>query len=363
MRASEGLRPLGRALSGFAGVGLAVWGLAWLLAVPSWSWRLYRAPLGETLGHRLAGKLSRCAAAGPRTVLFLGPSSTREGFDEELLDRLHPGWRFFNGGLAAGSTDTLAMAELLLRESGVRPAVIVLGLHPFMLRRMDQDLVARGYSDFFDLFDRAAVMRYQKDGPAGDEALRELRLNTLWPPHRHARQLGRRLRAGLQRAHQAAYWGPRRPETDFQVAKLDTRPMSEYRFDEAGEGFEPMIARWRRMGFLNPRSYGDPERAEALGALLEAFAGHCGTLVLAVMPEHAYLRERDALFHGEWFRARVEQARGRGARVLQYAALVPDGEFLDLAHLGAAGRERLTRAFAADFPALVAQRPSPGGEP
>ena len=363
MRASDAVRPLLRTTAAFAAVALAVWGLAWLLAVPSWSWRLYRAPLGETLGHRLAGKLSLCRSQGPRGALLLGASSVREGFDAALLDRLQPGWRFFNAGLAAGSTDTLAVAGLMLRKSGARPGLLVLGLHPFMLRRMDQELVARGYSDFFDLFDGAEVLRYQKPGEGAEAARRELRLNTLWPPRRHARQLGRRLRAALEQAHRAGYWGARLPEADFQVAGPDTRPMAEYRFEQTGEGLEPMIARWQNMGFLDPRAYDDPDRAAALDALLDDFATRCGRLVLVVMPEHAYLRARDPLFHGERFRQCLERARARGARVLDYAAEAPDGEFLDLAHLGAAGRERLTRAFAADLGRLLAAPPSSGGEP
>ena len=363
MRASEALRPAARALASLLGVGLAVWGVAWLLAVPAWSWRLYRAPLGETLGHRLAGKLSLCRAHGQRSVLFLGASSTREGFDEVLLARLRPGWGFFNAGLAAGSSDTLAVAQVMLRKSGARPGVLVLGLHPFMLRRMDQDLVARGYSDFFDLFDGSEVMGYQKEGDGAQAARLELRLNTLWPPHRHARQLGRRLRAGLELAHRRAWWGAQRPEESFQVAKRDTRPMNEYRFEEVGEGFDPMIARWKRMGFLNPRMYDDPSRADALEALLSSFARQAPALALAVMPEHSYLRARGGLFHSERFWERVERARAAGARVLDYSAAVPDEEFLDLAHLGAAGRERLTRALAADLgPLLGAPQPS-GGQP
>lgn len=357
------LRPALRALGGTLALALMLWGAAWLLAVPAWSWVLYRAPLGETLGHRLAGKLSLCRAQGLRSVLLLGASSTREGFDEDLLDALHPGWAFCNAGLAAGSVDTLAVARLMLRKSGARPRVLVLGLHPFMLRSMDQDLVARGYSDFFDLFDAREIMQYQAAGVGADQARSELRLNTLWPPRRHARQLGRRLRATLEHAHRRLYWGAPQPEQAFQVARLDTRPTSAYRFEDTGEGLEPMIARWESMGFLAPGAYADPAHAERLDGLLRAFADEGRPLLLAIMPEHSYLRRRGELFQPQRFWSTVENARKRGAYVFDYAALAPDEEFLDLAHLGAAGRARLTRALAVDLGPLLATLQSTGGKP
>jgi hypothetical protein len=348
------VRAVARALGSFVALAALVWGLGWLLAVPSHAFRLYRHPLGETLAYRLASKLSLCRAHGARSVLFLGASSTREGFDEELLDKLLPGWGFFNAGLAAGSSYTLAESELILAKSGARPDLIVVGVHPFMLRRMDQDVVARGYVDFFDLFDAGELLRYQMRSAGLEAAREELAWHTLWPPHRHARLLGRRLRALVQRAHETAYWGPRLSEEAFQVARLDTRPMQEYRFHGVGEGLEPMIERWRHSGFLDPRAYRDPGLAQEFDAVLRALQSHARKTVLVVMPEHSWLKARGELFHEALFREQVlAPAVARGARVLDYGALLPDDTFLDLAHVGAEGRARLSRAFARDVQAVL----------
>lgn len=344
-----------RALGHFVAAAALVWALGWLLAVPSYAWRLYRRPPGETLAYRLAAKLSLCRAHGLRSVLIVGASSTREGFDEELLARLLPDWGFFNAGLAAGSSSTLAATELIVAKSGARPDVIVVGVHPFMLRRMDQDVVARGYVDFFDRFDAAALLRYQLDGTGLAQARRELLWHTLWPPHRHARLLGRRLRALVQHAHAAAYWGPRLPEEAFQVARRDTRPMEEYRFEGVGEGLEPMIERWRSSGFLDPRHYREPGLAQEFDAALRALQSHGRRIILVLMPEHSYLVARGALFNEALFREQVlAPALARGARLLDYRALLPDDAFLDLAHVGAQGRAQLSRAFARDVQPLLA---------
>lgn len=349
------MKQVARALGSLLALLALVWGLGFLLAVPSHAFRLYRHPVGEMLAYRLAGKLSLCRAHGPRSVLFLGPSSTREGFDEELLDRLLPGWGFFNAGLAAGSSHTLAASELILAKSGARPDVIVAGVHPFMLRPMDQDVVARGYVDFFDLFDADDLLRYQFPNAGLAEARRELLWHTLWPPHRHARLLGRRLRAWLQHAHEAAYWGPRLPEQAFQVAPHDTRPMREYRFHGVGEGLDPMVERWRGAGFLQPRRYRKPGLAQEFDGVLRALQRHCRLLILVVMPEHSYLKARGELFNEALFREQVvAPAVARGACVLDYGALLPDDTFLDLAHVGAEGRARLSRAFARDVQPILA---------
>ena len=354
---------LGRAVGSVAGVGLALWGVAWILAATTPAWHLYRASLGETLGHRLAGKLAACRAAGAAGVLIVGASSAREGFDERVLRASYPAWTFCNAGLAAGSVDTLAVTDLMLRKSGARPGVLVAAVHPFMLRHMDQEVVPRGYADFFDLTDGGALLALQFPGPGFVAARRALWLNTLWPPYRHARLLGRYLRAGLHHAHRALYWGTLRPAEAFQVVPGDTRPMAEYRFQGIGEGLEPMIRRWRAMGFLDERTYAGTGTADALDGLLRSFAGHAGRLVVVVMPEHSYLRERAGLFNQLGFRDRLAAVRERGALLLDYRALLPDDEFLDLGHASAAGRARLSGALADGLVPVLGRRSRGGGEP
>lgn len=349
MRAIEALGPAGRTALRLGLLAGLLWGSAWALAAPAWTWALYRQPLGEILAHRLAGKLWTARAAGPRAVLVVGASSAREGFDEQVLGRGRPGWRFVNAGLAGGSVRTLALAELMLRRSGARPAVIVLALHPFFVRALGQDLVALGYTDFFDALDGAELLGHAGTEARREEARGELLRNALFPPRRHARLLGRRLRAGLWSAHHAAYWGRGLERAGFEVVEDDTRPMAEHLFDAPGEGLKGMLQRWERAGLLDPAAYRRPGLAGELDELVARLGARGGRLVLALLPEHAALRARRATFAPERFERSLADARRAGARVLDYAALLPDEDFLDLAHVGPRGRERLSRALAADL--------------
>ncbi len=332
----------------------ALWLVAWAMAAPSFTWHLYRAPFDDTLGHRLAGKLAASRARGGASVVILGASTAREGFDERLLSSLCPGAAFFNTGLAGGSVDTLAVATLMLERSGARPALALVALHPWMLRAMDQDVVARGYSDFFDAWGAEELLAYQFQGEGLRAARDALRRQTLFPPLRHARQLGRLLRAGLQQAHQRLYWGPRLPPASFQVAHDDTTPMAEYRFTgRAGEGFPAMLRRWERQGYLDAKAYADPALAERLGEVLRRVEARAGRVAVVVMPEHTYLRERVAPLCAAPFEAQLAAARARGTAVLEHAALLPDEAFLDLAHVGPEGRAALSRAVAPEARALL----------
>ncbi len=349
MPATEPLRPALRTALRLALLGTVLWGAGYALAAPAWTWVLYRQPLGEILAHRLAGKLSIARAAEPRAVLIVGASSAREGFDEGLLAQARPGWRFVNGGLAGGSVRTLELAELMVRRSAARPAAIVLALHPFFSRPLNQDVVALGYTDFFDAFDGGELFGYQAAGSGQEVARGELRANALFPPRRHARLLGRRLRAGLAAAHRAAYWGPPLAPEAFEVVEADTRPMSEYRFEGSGEGLEAMLRRWQRAGYFDPATYERPGLAEQLDDLLARLRAEGRQLAVVLMPEHSALRERRATFRPERFDRSVAAAAASGAQVLDYAALLPDDGFLDLAHVSAEGRVALSRALAADL--------------
>ncbi len=338
----------------------ALWLLGYAAGASRFAWHLYRLPFDDTVGHRLAGKLAACRASGRPTIVVLGASTAREGFDERMLEALVPGTAAYNGGLAGGSVDTLSVAALLLEKSGARPDVALLALHPFMLRAMDQDVVARGYADFFDALDGAELMRYQYPGPGFAAAESELRANLLWPPRRHARQLGRLLRALLRHAHTRAYWGTRRPDDAFEVARYDTQPMDEYRFSErAGEGFDAMIRRWERQGYLTAEAYSRPELAERLDALLRRVEACARRVAVVVMPEHSYLRERVTPLAQAPFEAQLARARARGVRVFEQQSAVPDDAFLDLAHLGPGGRALLTQAVAPHLRAWLAEAAAP----
>ncbi len=354
MPASERGRRVGAVLARCSACMAALWLIGYALGASSLAWHLYRQPFDDTVGHRLAGKLAACRARGPATVLVLGASTAREGFDEVALEGLVPGAAVFNGGLAGGSVDTLAVAALMLARSGARPGVALLALHPWMLRAMDQDVVARGYADFFDAHDGGELLRYQYPGAGYADAERELRLNLLWPPRRHARQLGRLVRAGLRRTHVGLYWGQTRPDEAFEVARYDTRPMGDYRFSErAGEGFDAMIRRWERQGFLDARAYARPELAQRLDEVLRRVESSARRVAVVVMPEHTFLRERVAPLAEAPFRAQLARARARGVQIWEHATSVPDEAFLDLAHVGPRGRAALTAAVAPQVRALL----------
>lgn len=356
MPASEAAAPLraGAVPLRLGAIAALLWLVGYGLGATRPAWHLYRAPFDDTLGHRLAGKLAACASRGGATVLVMGASTAREGFDESALEAALPGVSAFNGGLAGGSVDTLAVAALLLEHSGARPTVALVALHPWMLRAMDQDVVARGYADFFDAADGQELLRYQFPGEGQAAAEQALRVHLLWPPARHARQLGRLARAGLRRAHAAWYWGERRPDEAFEVARYDTRPMDAYRFSErAGEGFEAMIRRWERQGFLDARAYARPEIHARLDAVLRRIEAHAGRVVVVVMPEHTFLRQRVAPLAERPFRAQLALAQARGVAVVEHAATVTDADFLDLAHVGPRGRATLTAAVAPQLRALL----------
>jgi hypothetical protein len=68
-----------------------------------------------------------------RVVLLLGNSAMREGVDQRVIETALGNVRAYNFGLSAARLDDTAELLELLRERGVNPSMVVLGVNPFLV--------------------------------------------------------------------------------------------------------------------------------------------------------------------------------------------------------------------------------------
>src|SRR5262245_5305888 len=114
MRASklEPLRMIGLALLHIVVVGALLWLAAYYVTQSKQVLRLYRYSLGSIPAYVFLDKLSRALDQQSGSVLLVGPSTVREGFDEALMNQTAPGFKFINAGVT--SPGSMPHTELLV---------------------------------------------------------------------------------------------------------------------------------------------------------------------------------------------------------------------------------------------------------
>jgi hypothetical protein len=324
-----------------------------LVATSRTSLRLYDRQFGSAVAHKFASAAAS-AARHRRSVLLLGASSTHDGFDEEVMDDAVPGWTFLNGGTGMGSIFVYEALTEMLRDYGVCPAVLVIGLHPLALSDRQINFNGAGYTDFFDRWQGWEVVAFDDPRFTADNR-RELRQNTLWPGHRLSRQLSRLLRYRLRALHNRFYWGGTLPRQAFEVAPDDLLLRPRYFYSEttpvpgaAAEG-----ARWYEETTVE---WAAPRHLASLRRTLDNALGVSPRVVVLLMPEHSLLHEGVTPRVRGPFLDALGAYRDRGLRVLDRSDAMPDGLFRDAIHLLGKGRRRFSRQVA---PAIVDLWPPP----
>jgi hypothetical protein len=155
--------------------------------------------------------------------------------------------------------------------------------------------------------------------------------------------------------HQRFYWGDRLPRPSFEVAPDDLRPRPRYFYSETAPipGAAAEGVRWYEE---TTSEWAAPRHLASLRRMLDEAIEISPRVVVILMPEHSLLREQvSAGLRGPMVEV-VEGYRGRGLRVLDASAAIPDEMFRDSVHLIGEGRRRLSRQMA---PEIVALWPHP----
>lgn len=326
-----------------------LWAGSYALTANPAALHLYRRAYRGAIGHRYAGQLAREQTADRPTVLLLGPSSVREGFDEQTLQAAQPGWRFINGGASGGSIGLHETLTLLMRQYRSRPDCIVLGLNARMLVDGRIALAKHGFTDLTDAL--AGGELPPLDEPVlRDEARRALLANALCPPRRVSRQLGMLIRDGLYHAQMRWTLRSPLPRRRFELHARELQPHGEYLYHDTEPQpalLDEQIAHWREMGLLATDAFAQPRHVESLRVSLERCLASADGVVVVIMPEHPRLRELLGQAGQETFRAVLEEYAARGVVVIDRRDFAPAEEFRDAGHLLPSGRERLSQDIAA----------------
>jgi len=289
----------------------------------------------QRLGQRLSTAESQWVPAASDSskglCLITGLSTAREGLDAAWIGpRLDPPCAVLNLGSTGGGYLDLLESMRVIRWTPLRPRIGILAVHPAWL--------AEEVMNGPDSTDRSNRLRpEERRGFRG--RLRVLRHESVWIlANRDAIHSG--LFQGLshirnafaERMHLSAY-------VLFPPALDPWRADYLYHSDKGDDAFlQRQWVGFQARGWFDPvRFRQNPRQQQALRAALRQMQEVCEDVYVLWMPERSDFRKAVPL------EAQLSFCKTVHSRILDARACIPDDEFYDLAHLNAAGRQRLSQ--------------------
>ncbi|WP_415886792.1 hypothetical protein ACMXYO_02055 [Neptuniibacter sp. QD37_6] len=278
-------------------------------------------------------------------MLFIGPSTVREGFDDELHRELTSICSINAGVTSHGSIYHIALLLDITKNLDIKPEVIVLGINSRMLSDRENPITFNRYLDFLD-HDQIQFYRryeYQNKLPSLEK---DTLINELFPLARYAIRLDYLIRDLLMSTNLAI----------GNYKKLDVKSFSrgndlllepnkfiytDKYFNEAA--FLKQIEGAKGRGLINPARYGWVDHIHGLNIVLEQASEIAPKVVIAIMPEHSEVRKGFGAYADRAFYKVLAKYESEALRVVDYSQSIDDHFIRDIAHLTATGRQQLTK--------------------
>lgn len=310
-------------------VAVLVWACLAALSYNQWEPYLFRTAYRDSLGHYVAGQLSRAASARRPVCLLVGLSTTRSDFKPAVLEAGAPSFEFISAASAGGSIYGIELILTMAEDLRVQPECLVLGLHPTLLKDRTLALWPAGYLDV--LSPRRTVEFIPREVPEErTRALLEAGRRAVWPAYRLSQHLNRLLRDGAYRAQRGWTWKTPLPREEFERLTGDLLTFEE---------FEPPVTRigpdalpgYRRaideQRLLDPAIYATPAHLESLRRVLSRSLQLAPVTVAVILPESAFARERMSPLADAPFQEVLKEFAGSGLTVVDDRSAMPDDSF------------------------------------
>ncbi len=283
-------------------------------------------------------RLGEVKADRPLCVIF-GLSTVRDGINVDIVDQedgAEINYLFLGGAGGSGIYDFVFEVESLI-ENPLRPDLVCLGIHSFMLA------IPPPEGDESDRFDK----EFETDEAEVDSGTFLGTEGNLWTVHR--RQDFSRLVDGWQmKARQRLVEKGKDREGPFG------QPPYTPKFATASE--QRGLDRFEQRGWYELQTYTDNFEGSAnlLFDVVARLQAKGARVVLMLMPERSFERES---FPPEVRPMLVESIQARfpddSVPVLDFSDALPDLEFADHVHANEYGRIRLSRQLAREIPRLI----------
>jgi hypothetical protein len=295
----------------------------------------------ERIGDRLATAEHALAAdtTDRPLLMILGLSTARVDIDAEQLSRqLCETPRVLNLGSSGGSFRQLQFYLGTLRWTQLRPAMVVLGLHPAWIAGYTSPNAAP-----------ISISELSRSAEAGWGTLKPMLARSLWAGANRAAVHNTltypmlRVRAAVADAFDLS--------SDEVFRPTNADPWStpiDYPLPRATDSaLTAQLENWEKAGWFDSGRLGSNSAEVVALREIQALAQRIGTTtVVVLMPESADFRRRTPA-DAETLLLRVLNEDGSPPAVVDLRASLPDSLLYDNAHVNLRGRETLTTLLAA----------------
>lgn len=325
---------------------LIMWGSSTLLHNSNLLIPLYKEGLGNIPSHRFVSKLvqfqSQC---GDKGVLFVGPSTVREGFDDHLYQQLTSTCSVNAGVTSDGSIYHIPLLLDIAKNLDIQSEVIVLGINSRMLSDRKNPITANRYLDFLNQEQIQFYRRYEykNELPNLD---RDALVNWLFPLMRYSIRINNLFRDYLISTKIALNNYVDRDIEFFsrgnnRLSKPKKYIYSDKHFNEAA--FLKQIEGVDNMGFMDPEKYGKVDHIYGLNMVLERASEIAPKVIVAIMPENSHVRKTFGAYADHSFNKTLAKYDSESFLVVDFSQSIDDYFIRDIAHVTAEGREQLTK--------------------
>lgn len=312
-----------------------IWIVSFALTHNRYQALLYWRSYSTLSGDMLASKICRYYLSPKPACFFIGLSSVFEGLNEQIFKQHRSDYNFLNVGMGGATIYKIELAVSILEEYNVKPNVIVVGLHPNLLKDSSLMLWSAGFLDIMGLkTQKTFILREKPEGVLS--ALLQAQYRLIWPGLRLSQQLSRIIREKLFLIQSFVRGNNRLPGIAFEKFRNELVPWMTNRTRPerlSTEERDTIISEMEKKGYFLSETYAQPRHIESMRYLLSLCIHLSPHVVILVMPETSYAREKLSIYPRERFWRIVNEFQAKGCKVLDKSDRFPDDSFDFLFHL------------------------------
>jgi hypothetical protein len=333
-----------RALRNLLIMGLILWIAGYALAFSRPALLLHNLSIGEVPAHDFLGRLADLGLPhSNKSVLFLGPSTVREGFEPKIIKQ-QTGLYAVNGGITSqGSISHSEMQLDVASNFGIKPDYLVLGINSRLLSLRPNPIGSTGFVDY--LYSEQIAIQSTKETGKSKQLTTESSLNNkIWPANRLTQRIDYIARFTLKGLNNVLWNWNEVDQIGFSRGRENLIISSDYVYREQEFSQVAFDRQWHQMeklGLFNKDLYGTAIDTEVLGRVIEKSMKLSPNVIIMIMPEHSKARAHLGSWADKAFFDTIELYREQ-VHVIDFSQAIEDRFIRDLAHLVPDGRKQLS---------------------
>jgi len=306
---------------------------------------IHNYSIGSVPAHDFLDRLGDFALPHDgKDIMFIGPSTVREGFDGELISKLTGQYCVNCGVTSKGSIYHTEMQLDIISNYGLKPDVLVLGLNSRMLSFRSNPIGLNRYVDYLDN-EQLKILINREIKNWVEFTIAEKIKSNLWPGYHFALRLDYLARYGLMKINQFIGNWNQLELMDFSRGKDTLFHYSKYLYRDqefSEEAFRVQMEGHRRLGLLNPNRYGTLDDIFALHRVAEKSIQLAKNVIIVVMPEHSLITKSLGAWGDYAFNKVLSEYNPQKIEVIDLRHSIPDNLIRDFAHLVPDGRKKFS---------------------